>query len=94
MFFVIAVFIAAFIALFVNKIFGGNRAVTSPYESLSVEPYDSEKLLSNGTHQFAATVIVISFDGFRADYIDRGFTPNILQLGTICGSGLLKQKGP
>ncbi|KAJ1962051.1 hypothetical protein H4R35_007390, partial [Dimargaris xerosporica] len=37
-------------------------------------------LLSNGTHQFQKTVILVSFDGFRADYLDRGLTPHLLDI--------------
>ncbi|KAF8938263.1 hypothetical protein BGZ58_001252 [Dissophora ornata] len=36
---------------------------------------------SNGTHDFDPTVIVLSYDGLRADYLNRGFTPNILSVG-------------
>ncbi|CAA22177.1 Nucleotide pyrophosphatase [Schizosaccharomyces pombe] len=35
---------------------------------------------NNGTNVFQSTVIVISLDGFRADYLYRGFTPNLLSL--------------
>lgn len=35
---------------------------------------------SNGTHWFNDTVIMVSFDGVRADYLDRGLTPNLLGL--------------
>jgi predicted AlkP superfamily pyrophosphatase or phosphodiesterase len=31
--------------------------------------------LSNGTHLFAPTTILISLDGFRADFLNRGLTP-------------------
>ncbi|KAG0320647.1 hypothetical protein BGZ99_004393 [Dissophora globulifera] len=39
------------------------------------------RVLSNGTHEFDPTVIVLSFDGLRADYLKRGLTPNILSIG-------------
>lgn len=35
---------------------------------------------SNGTHLFQPTVLIISLDGFRPDYIDIGVTPNLHQL--------------
>ncbi|KAI9819589.1 MAG: ectonucleotide pyrophosphatase phosphodiesterase [Pycnora praestabilis] len=35
------------------------------------------KLLSNGTSSFAPTTILISLDGFRADFLDRGLTPTL-----------------
>jgi predicted AlkP superfamily pyrophosphatase or phosphodiesterase len=34
-------------------------------------------LLSNGTHSFAPTTILISLDGFRADFLYRGLTPTL-----------------
>ncbi|KAG8723235.1 hypothetical protein FRC09_004170 [Ceratobasidium sp. 395] len=37
--------------------------------------------MSNGTHDFRKTVIVMSFDGFRADYLERGLTPHLLATG-------------
>lgn len=36
-------------------------------------------LLSNGTALFAPTTIVISLDGFRADFLQRGITPTLRQ---------------
>lgn len=37
-------------------------------------------LTSNGTHSFQPTVLIISLDGFRPDYIDIGVTPNMHRL--------------
>ncbi|KAF9220905.1 Phosphodiest-domain-containing protein [Gyrodon lividus] len=37
-------------------------------------------LFSNGTHEFKRTVILISIDGLRADYLDRGLTPHLLDI--------------
>ncbi|RIA80199.1 alkaline-phosphatase-like protein [Glomus cerebriforme] len=37
----------------------------------------SSALYSNGTHEFNNTVILISFDGFRSDYLDRNVTPTL-----------------
>ncbi|KAJ4296225.1 hypothetical protein N0V90_006270 [Kalmusia sp. IMI 367209] len=34
-------------------------------------------MLSNGTHLFAPTTILISLDGFRADFLYRGLTPTL-----------------
>lgn len=39
-----------------------------------------DALYSNGTHEFKKTVLMISIDGFRADYLDRGFTPHLLDI--------------
>ncbi|KAF9431903.1 hypothetical protein BGZ76_011556 [Entomortierella beljakovae] len=38
-------------------------------------------ILFNGTHDFDPTVIVISYDGLRADYLARNMTPNIISVG-------------
>ena len=38
--------------------------------------YEGAKM-SNGTNQFRSTVLIISLDGFRPDYIDRDLTPNM-----------------
>ncbi|KAI9249969.1 alkaline-phosphatase-like protein [Helicostylum pulchrum] len=39
----------------------------------------AERLYYNGSEYFASTVILISFDGFRPDYLNRGVTPNLKQ---------------
>lgn len=38
------------------------------------------ELRSNGTHDFKRTVLIVSIDGLRADYLDRGLTPNLLNI--------------
>jgi predicted AlkP superfamily pyrophosphatase or phosphodiesterase len=35
---------------------------------------------SNGTHTFQPTVLIISLDGFKPNYIDVGVTPNLHRL--------------
>src|SRR5271156_4686119 len=35
---------------------------------------------SNGTHTFQPTVLIVSLDGFRPNYINRGLTPNLHRL--------------
>jgi predicted AlkP superfamily pyrophosphatase or phosphodiesterase len=42
----------------------------------------SELSYFNGTTYFDSTVIYISLDGFRNDYLERKVTPNIDLLGT------------
>lgn len=37
----------------------------------------NQKTLSNGTALFAPTTILISLDGFRADFLNRGITPRL-----------------
>jgi predicted AlkP superfamily pyrophosphatase or phosphodiesterase len=43
-------------------------ALTTTYEA---------QLLSNGTHRFAPTTILISLDGFRADFLQRHISPTL-----------------
>ncbi|RAL68570.1 hypothetical protein DID88_007292 [Monilinia fructigena] len=38
---------------------------------------EHQKILSNGTALFAPTTILISLDGFRADFLKRGITPRL-----------------
>ncbi|CAG8609380.1 11510_t:CDS:2 [Ambispora gerdemannii] len=45
------------------------------FSSLSKTPYYYPPTLNNGTYDFNSTVILISFDGFRADYLERKLTP-------------------
>ncbi|KAF8073541.1 alkaline-phosphatase-like protein [Lyophyllum atratum] len=42
--------------------------------------YNGGELLSNGTHEYRRTVLIVSIDGLRADYLDRGLTPNLLHI--------------
>ncbi|KAK5081258.1 hypothetical protein LTR05_008052 [Lithohypha guttulata] len=44
--------------------------------------------MSNGTHLFVPTTIVISLDGFRADFLQRGLTPS---LNAFIASGVSPQ---
>ncbi|KAK4162002.1 alkaline-phosphatase-like protein [Cladorrhinum sp. PSN259] len=37
----------------------------------------AQKLVSNGTAMFAPTTLIISLDGFRADFLNRGLTPRL-----------------
>lgn len=43
----------------------------------------AEKLYYNGSDYFASTVILISFDGFRPDYLNRGLTPHLKDFGIV-----------
>lgn len=36
--------------------------------------------LTNGSHWFKPTVLIISLDGFKPDYLDRGLTPHLLDI--------------
>lgn len=41
------------------------------------KPIAAPTMVSNGTHLFAPTTILISLDGFRADFLYRGLTPTM-----------------
>ncbi|KAJ1844148.1 hypothetical protein LPJ73_005258, partial [Coemansia sp. RSA 2703] len=66
----------------------GDKARRPEHEYLSLYPVTknasrthTDGLLSNGTHMFRPTVILVSIDGFRADYLDRGISPSLVHLG-------------
>ncbi|CAN8100338.1 unnamed protein product [Discula destructiva] len=40
-------------------------------------PFREQTLVSNGTALFAPTTLIISLDGFRADFLQRGITPRL-----------------
>ncbi|KAM0790620.1 hypothetical protein ACM66B_004483 [Microbotryomycetes sp. NB124-2] len=42
---------------------------------------DTSELKWNGTHWFEPTVLLISLDGVRPDYLERGVTPHLLDIG-------------
>ncbi|PFH53376.1 hypothetical protein AMATHDRAFT_138050 [Amanita thiersii Skay4041] len=42
--------------------------------------FTGSELRSNGTHDFKRTVLIVSIDGLRADYLDRGLTPHLLAI--------------
>lgn len=63
--FILTIFILLCSVLFIDPIWRRKQSV----------------FMSNGTHDFRKTVIVISFDGFRADYLERGLTPHLLATG-------------
>ncbi|KAL4806346.1 alkaline-phosphatase-like protein [Aspergillus unguis] len=70
-----AIFILFLILLLgVYKASAGFRASHTP-----------KTMLSNGTALFAATTILISLDGFRADFLNRGLTPT---LNAFIGEGV------
>ncbi|KAI1475793.1 hypothetical protein K445DRAFT_320578 [Daldinia sp. EC12] len=54
----------AFLALVIWKLSMGKKAVTT-------------QLVSNGTALFLPTTLIISLDGFRADFLTRGLTPRL-----------------
>lgn len=58
---------------FIGFIFGAIHASRRQTSTLPQTPLS----LSNGTHIFAPTTILISLDGFRADFLNRNLTPNL-----------------
>ncbi|PYH47969.1 alkaline phosphatase family protein [Aspergillus saccharolyticus JOP 1030-1] len=50
--------------------------------------HSSNRFLSNGTALFAPTTILISLDGFRADFLNRGLTP---ALNSLIANGVSPQ---
>lgn len=45
--------------------------------SMGRKKYSPQQYVSNGTALFAPTTIIISLDGFRADFLQRGLTPRL-----------------
>ena len=64
---------SAIAAFFCFLVFGAYRASKHHLGSYVNPP----SLLSNGTSLFAPTTILISLDGFRADFLDRKITPTL-----------------
>lgn len=48
-----------------------------PQDALKDKPAKAKMLVSNGTALFAPTTLIISLDGFRADFLSRGLTPRL-----------------
>ncbi|KAF4577019.1 hypothetical protein EYR36_005005 [Pleurotus pulmonarius] len=67
-----------FIALLISGTFV--RTLLIPPPPHPNQTFVGEKLRSNGTHDFKRTVVLVSIDGLRADYLDRGFTPHLLDI--------------
>ncbi|KAG8867408.1 hypothetical protein FRC20_005847 [Serendipita sp. 405] len=51
-----------------------------PPSSKHSDSYDPDIRLWNGTHEYQKTVLLVSIDGLRADYLDRGLTPHLLHI--------------
>ena len=61
---------------FVGFVYGAYNASHSNPPPVSTVPLN----LTNGTSIFGPTTILISLDGFRADFLQRGLTPNLNSL--------------
>lgn len=48
--------------------------------SMKTAAFKAQPLVSNGTALFAPTTLIISLDGFRADFLQRGITPRLSAL--------------
>ncbi|KAI1794902.1 Phosphodiest-domain-containing protein [Ganoderma leucocontextum] len=75
------VFIVLFFSLLLLTIaIPVRRFFSGPSESGAKPQLRTQGLLSNGTHDFKKTAIIVSIDGLRADYLDRGLTPHLLAI--------------
>ena len=61
------------VALFCLLLLGAYRMTHSPHGKVTIS------VSSNGTSNFAPTTILISLDGFRSDFLNRGLTPTLDQ---------------
>lgn len=68
------------VALFAILAFGAYRASSLPRKGLH-----NSQAFSNGSHVFEPTTILISLDGFRADFLQRGLTPS---MNALVASGI------
>ena len=75
---------ALIVVLFLILLLGAYKA-SSGYRASRLL---TKPLLSNGTALFAPTTILISLDGFRADFLDRGLTP---ALDSLIANGVSPQ---
>ncbi|KAI2674440.1 hypothetical protein DTO006G1_5533 [Penicillium roqueforti] len=78
-------FITTLIAILFVILFLGAYKASSGFRASRAHP---PRLLSNGTALFAPTTIIISLDGFRADFLDRGLTP---ALNSLIANGVSPQ---
>ncbi|KAJ5157697.1 pyrophosphatase/phosphodiesterase [Penicillium canariense] len=78
-------FVSAIIAILFLILFLGAYKASSGFRAVHPHP---QPLFSNGTALFAPTTILISLDGFRADFLDRGLTP---ALNSLVASGVSPQ---
>ncbi|KAI9847371.1 MAG: hypothetical protein M1837_002559 [Sclerophora amabilis] len=62
---------SAIVVLFVILLLGAYQA------SRGYRSHNTTRLYSNGTSDFAPTTILISLDGFRADFLNRNLTPTL-----------------
>ncbi|KAH8081992.1 Phosphodiest-domain-containing protein [Cristinia sonorae] len=73
----VLIFFVVLAAFFVPAMFVTTRV---PRKQLVHDTFDRQSLRSNGTHLYKKTSIIVSIDGLRADYLDRGLTPHLLAI--------------
>lgn len=49
----------------------------------TAQEHEADSLMFNGTHSFKPTVLMVSIDGLRADYLDRGLTSHLLEISRV-----------
>jgi predicted AlkP superfamily pyrophosphatase or phosphodiesterase len=69
----LALIYLAIVGLFVALLFGAHKASSKKHELAPTEHRLTR--YNNGTHIFRPTTILISLDGFRADFLNRKITP-------------------
>lgn len=73
--------LAAFLGIILlGGFFGRSFLYSKPPTKGSNQAEQMDTLMSNGTHSYRKTVLVVSIDGLRADYLDRGLTPHLLNI--------------
>lgn len=70
-------FSARFLLMFVSIATFFMLVAYGAYRASHSQQVFSPQKYSNGTHIFEATTILISLDGFRADFLQRGLTPSL-----------------
>ncbi|KAF5333016.1 hypothetical protein D9758_015180 [Tetrapyrgos nigripes] len=71
---------SALIAILVFGAFTRALLRSPPPRTYSNLGFHGDLVRSNGTHDFKRTVLIVSIDGLRADYLDRGLTPHLLDI--------------
>ncbi|PVG02267.1 Phosphodiest-domain-containing protein [Serendipita vermifera] len=69
------------IVIILGAVFGRPLLSSSPWSTAKESNLDDpHTLMSNGTHEYKKTVLLVSIDGLRADYLDRGLTPHLIHI--------------
>ncbi|KAF9533064.1 alkaline-phosphatase-like protein [Crepidotus variabilis] len=74
----VAAIAAGLIALLVTGTFARTFLWAKP--DPRIQSFSAGQLFNNGTHEFKRTVVIVSIDGLRADYLDRNLSPHLLAL--------------